>query len=165
MAIQNDLYNQFQRNKLNIQTVDIETQTSHTNNNAAVNKSNVHQQYQQNMVNTASPQELTLMLYNGLIKFLNLSIQGIEEKNIQKSNSNMIKAQDIINEFMNTLDMNYDISKGLYALYDYMKRRLVDANLTKDKTIVEEVLEFAEDLRDTWTQAMKLAKQQQAANK
>ncbi|MFZ5354304.1 MAG: flagellar export chaperone FliS [Bacillota bacterium] len=125
---------------------------------------NPYQQYQQNTVYTATPQELTLMLYNGLVKFIKLAIQGIEEKNIEKANNNIIRAQDIVTEFMCTLDMQYEISNSLMALYDYMNRRLIEANLKKDKAVAEEVLGFAEELRDTWAQAMKIVKQQ-AVNK
>lgn len=126
---------------------------------------NAYKQYQHNVIYTASPQELTLMLYNGLIKFINLSIQGVEEKDIAKANNNIIRAQDILVEFMSTLDLNYEVAKGLMSLYDYMNRRLIDANINKDKDILQEVLDFAEELRDTWSQAMKLAKQQQVVNK
>lgn len=124
---------------------------------------NPYQQYQNNVVNTSTPQELTLMLYNGLVRFLKLAHQGIEEKDIEKANNNIIKSQNIVVEFMCTLDMQYEVSKGLFALYDYMNRRLIEANIKKDKAIVEEIIGFAEELRDTWAQAMKLAKQQQAA--
>lgn len=124
---------------------------------------NAYQQYQQNIVNTATPQDLTLMLYNGLIKFLKLALQGIEEKSIEKCNNNAIRAQDILYEFMNTLDMQYEISQNLMSLYDYMVRRLREANIKKDKEILEEVIGFAENLRDTWAEAMKLAKQKSAA--
>ncbi|HYF84370.1 MAG TPA: flagellar export chaperone FliS [Clostridia bacterium] len=126
---------------------------------AAANK-NPYQQYQQNTVNTATPQELTLMLYNGLVRFLKLAHQGIEEKNIEKSNNNIIRSQDIITEFICTLDMQYEVSDGLYALYEYMNRRLVEANIKKDMAIIEEVIGYSEELRDTWAQAMKLTKQQ-----
>ncbi|MHB1392792.1 MAG: flagellar export chaperone FliS [Clostridia bacterium] len=126
--------------------------------------SNASKQYQQNMTNTASPQELTLMLYDGLVKFLKLSIQTIEEKNVERANNYIIRSQDIILEFMCTLDMKYEISKSLMPLYDYMNMRLIEANSKKDKIIVEEVLGYAEELRDAWAQAMKLAKQQ-AVNK
>ena len=125
-------------------------------------KSNPYQQYQQNTVNTSTPQELTLMLYNGMVRFLKLAHQGIEEKNIEKANNFIIRSQDIIIEFMSTLDMQYEVSDGLYSLYDYMNRRLVEANIKKDKAIVEEVIRYSEELRDTWAQAMKLAKQQAA---
>ena len=124
---------------------------------------NPYQQYQQNKVNTSSPQELTLMLYNGLVKFLKLAYQGIEEKNIEKANNNIVKSQNILVEFMSTLDMQYAISEELFSLYEYMNRRLLDANLKKDKAIVEEVIGYAEELRDTWSQAMKFAKQNEPA--
>jgi len=123
---------------------------------------NPYQQYQQNTVNTSTPQELTLMLYNGLVRFLKLAYQGIEEADIEKANNNIIKSQNIILEFMSTLDMQYEISEELFSLYEYMNRRLLEANIKKDKLILEEVSGYAEELRDTWAQAMKLAKQQDA---
>lgn len=122
---------------------------------------NPYQQYQQNTVSTATPQELTLMLYNGLVRFLKLAHQGVEEKNIEKTNNNLIKSQKIITEFMSTLDMQYELSEGLFLIYDYMLRRLVEANIKKDKSIIEEMIAQAEELRDTWAQAMKLAKLQE----
>lgn len=159
MAMVNNLYSQFQRNRIVIKEEEHQP-VENIEIGQAANKNKAFQQYQNNMVKTASPQELTLMLYNGLIKFLNLAKLGIEEKSIEKANNNILRAQDIIVEFMSTLDMDYEVSKGLMSLYDYMNRRLVQANIKKDKAIVEEVLGFAEELRDTWAQAMKLAKQQ-----
>jgi flagellar protein FliS len=108
---------------------------------------------------TASPEELTLMLYNGLVKFIMQAQKAIEDKDIQKANECIIRAEDIISEFQATLDMQYELSKGLAMLYDYFMDRLVEANLKKDTAILEEVLHFVKDLRDTWAQAMKLAKQ------
>lgn len=125
---------------------------------------NPYQQYKKNVVNTSTPQELTLMLYNGLVKFLKLAVQSIEENNNEKSNNNIGRAQDILEEFMSTLNMDYDISNNLYSLYDFMYWRLVDANIKKDKAIVEEIIVFAEELRDTWGKAMKLAKGLQVVN-
>ncbi|NLM74434.1 MAG: flagellar export chaperone FliS [Clostridiaceae bacterium] len=121
---------------------------------------NAYNQYKENSINTASPEELTLMLYNGLIKFIMRGIDSIEKKNIQEANTNIIRAQDIVQEFINTLDMRYEISKNLVSIYDYLLRRLIDANITKDKEILEEVLGFAKVLRDTWEEAMKLSKKQ-----
>lgn len=165
MALQNDLYSQFQRNRVFTQTQTEEVKQDNLITTQPKNNNTAFRQYQSNTVNTASPQELTLMLYNGLIKFLNFSIQGIEEKSIEKANNYILRSQDIIEEFMRTLDMNYEISNGMFALYDYMNNRLIEANIKKDKTIVEEVRGFAEDMRDTWAQAMKLAKQAQVVNK
>lgn len=121
---------------------------------------NAYNQYKENSVFTASPEELTLMLYNGLVKFIMRGMDSIERKDIQGANTNIIKAQNIVSEFMNTLDMKYELSGSLNSIYDYMLRRLIDANIAKDKEILNEVLGFANVLRDTWEQAMKIAKQQ-----
>lgn len=161
MTVMNGIYQKFPQNNINKDAA--EKHFSQLGNSEIGKRqlgSNASNQYQQNMINTASPQELTLMLYNGLVKFLKLSIQSLEEKNIEKVNNYIIRSQDIILEFMCTLDMKYEISKSLMLLYDYMNMRLIEANAKKDKAIVEEILGFAEELRDTWAQAMKLAKQQ-----
>lgn len=121
---------------------------------------NAYNQYKENSIFTASPEELTLMLYNGLVKFIMRGIDSIEKKNIQDANTNIIKAQNIVSEFMNTLDMNYEVSGSLNSIYDYMLRRLIDANVTKDNEILDEVLGFAKVLRDTWEQAMKISRKQ-----
>lgn len=163
MAVMNGIYQRFPVTNIGDRNKAEEEKTPQPNSSSSMGNSNAYQQYQQNMINTATPQELTLMLYNGLVKFLKLSIQSIEEKNMEKANNYIIRSQDIIMEFMCTLDMQYEVSKSLMSLYDYMNRRLVDANTKKEKAIVEEVLGFAEELRDTWAQAMKLAKQ--AVNK
>lgn len=165
MAIQNDLYSQFQRNRVISQTQSEEVQQENIISTQPKNSTAAYQQYQNSMVNTASPQDLTLMLFNGLVKFLNLSVEGIAEKSIEKTNINILKAQAILIEFMGTLDMNYEVSQGLFSLYDFMNNRLIKANIGKDKAMVEEVLVFAEELRDTWAQAMKLAKQSQIISK
>lgn len=158
MAIMNGIYQppRFARNIVESNDNSKNTEIEHI----TTNNRNPYQQYQQNAVNTSTPQELTFMLYNGLVRFLKTAQQGIEEKEIEKVNSFIIKSQSIITEFMYTLDMQYEISHNLYALYEYMNRRLVEANIKKDKAIVEEVIGYAEELRDTWAQAMKLAKQQ-----
>ncbi len=118
------------------------------------------EQYKENSIFTASPEELTLMLYNGLIKFIMQAQMAIDEKNIEKAHNCIVKAENIIGEFQLTLDKQYEVSNNLSLIYDYMNRRLLDASAKKDKEILSEVLGFAKDLRDTWAQAMKLAKHQ-----
>ncbi|WP_129600318.1 flagellar export chaperone FliS [Anaerophilus nitritogenes] len=115
-------------------------------------------QYKENKVLMASSQELTLMLYDGVIKFINQAMIFIDEKNIQKSHDSIIRTSDIIIELNSTLDMKYEVSKGLRSLYDFILQRLVDANLKKDKKILEEILPLVTELRDTWKEAMNLAK-------
>ncbi|HBR01949.1 MAG TPA: flagellar export chaperone FliS [Ruminiclostridium sp.] len=120
--------------------------------------SQAYNQYKENFINTASPEELTLMLYNGLIKFIMRGIDCIDKQNVQETHNNIVKAQNIIAEFSNTLDMRYEISNSLGSIYEYIYSRLVDANISKDKKILEEVLELAKTLRDTWEQAVKITR-------
>jgi len=121
-------------------------------------------QYQQSSVFTATPEELTLMLYNGCIKAIRLAEVTVEEKNYEKANYYICKAEAIIRELRNTLDMKYEISENLYNLYTYFLNRLIEANVKKDKTILEEVLHFVEEIRDTWSQAMKQARIENSQN-
>lgn len=118
------------------------------------NTSNAYELYQQNDVYTASQGKLLLMLYDGAIKFLRISKFSIDEKDFSGANKNLLKTQNILTELMCTLNMDYDISKRLYGLYDYMKRRLIEANIKKDTKIVDEVLNMLTDLRDTWQKAI-----------
>lgn len=119
---------------------------------------NAYQQYKEKSIQTASPEELTLMLYNGLVKFIMRGIDAIEKNKIEEAHQSILRAQDIIQEFMATLDKKYAVSANLELLYDYMYRRLIEANAHKDASILEEVLNMAKQLRDAWEQAMKLAR-------
>ena len=119
---------------------------------------NPYEQYKNNSIATASPAELTLMLYEGAIKFGNIAIKAIEEKDIQKAHVNIIKAQRIIDEFRNTLDFKYPVAKDFDRVYEYLERRLLEANMTKDAEIIEEVVTHLRSMRDTWKEVMKRAK-------
>lgn len=122
---------------------------------------NPYQSYKQNSVNTASPGELTLMLYNGCLKFITLAKKAINERDVEAKNTNLIKAQNIIHELMVTLNMDYKVSKELMTMYDYLHRRLVEANVKSELAIIEEVEGFVTELRDTWKEAIQLNRQQQ----
>ncbi len=113
-------------------------------------------QYQRNAIQTASPAKLTLMLFDGAIKFSNIAIEGIEEGNIEKAHNNIIKVQKIIVEFRATLDFKYPVAQEFDKVYDYIYRRLVEANMKKDKEIMEEVLRHIRTMRDTWKEVMQL---------
>ncbi|MCT4784106.1 MULTISPECIES: flagellar export chaperone FliS [Exiguobacterium] len=121
--------------------------------------SNPYAAYQNNAVTTANPQELTLMLYDGALKFTRLAKLAIEQGNIDLKNINIQKAQAIFQEMRLTLNKEIAISANLDSLYEYIWRRLLDANVKNDTTILDEVLDFTTELRDTWKEAMKLAKQ------
>ena len=125
---------------------------------------NPYQSYQQNAVNTASPGELTLMLYNGCLKFITLAKKAMKAGNVQDKNTNLIKAQNIIHEFMVTLKMDIKVSEELMVMYEYIHRRLVEANVKSDETILEEVEGLVTELRDTWKQVIQLNRQQKFGN-
>lgn len=119
---------------------------------------NPYQQYQQNSIFTARPEELTLMLYEGCIKFINKAIFMCEKRDIQGTNESLKRAQEIIEELDRSLDDQYEISKNLHLLYDYSNRRLVEANIQKDVSIMREVVDLISDLKNTWKEAMVISK-------
>ena len=114
--------------------------------------------YANNKILTASPAELTLMLYEGAIKFCNIAVAGIEEHNIEKAHNNIQKVENIIEEFQATLDHKYEVAKDFDHVYKYLMDRLVQANIKKDKAILEEVLEQLRTMRDTWKEVMQQSK-------
>ncbi|MGG3956364.1 flagellar export chaperone FliS [Bhargavaea massiliensis] len=124
---------------------------------------NPYQSYQTNAVQTASPGELTLMLYNGCLKFIAQAKKAIEEKNIEARNTNLLKAQKIIQELMVTLNMEYEVAKSMMTMYDYIYRRLVEANIKSDISILEEVEGYVKEFRDTWKQVIQMNRQRQYA--
>ncbi|MBP2645918.1 MAG: fliS [Firmicutes bacterium] len=121
--------------------------------------------YKTQQVMTASREELTLMLYNGAIRFANESIKAMEAGEKEKAHHANLRVQEIVQEFMVTLDMNYDIAKDMYALYEYITYRLVQANIQKDKEQLREAKDMLTELRDAWYQAMKQARVAEAVGK
>jgi flagellar secretion chaperone FliS len=125
---------------------------------------NPYKAYENNAVTTASPGELTLMLYNGCLKFINLAKKGIEVKDIEMKNKNIQKTQKIIQELMVTLNMEFEISKNMMSLYDYINRRLIEANIKNDSSILVEVEGLITDFRDTWKQVIQINRKYQHSN-
>ncbi|MCM3315550.1 flagellar export chaperone FliS [Rummeliibacillus sp. G93] len=122
---------------------------------------NAYNAYKQNSVTTASPGELTLMLYNGCLKFLHQAKKGILEKQMDVKNTNLLKAQNIIKELMSTLNMDLAVSNEMMVLYEYMNRRLVEANIKVDPLIIDEVEGLLVEFRDTWKEVIKFNRQKQ----
>ena len=116
---------------------------------------NAYQQYANNKVMTASPAELTLMLYDGAIKFLNIALGAIEENDVQKAHTNILKAEHIIDYLRQTLDMKYAVAQDFENIYSYLSQRLIEANLKKDPEILQEVNGHLHSVRDTWKEVMK----------
>ena len=120
-------------------------------------QNNAYAAYAKNRIMTASPAELTLMLYEGAIKFCNIAIKAVEEKNIEKANTNIHKVENIITEFQVTLDHKYPIANEFDKIYAYLQKRLLEANFQKDAEILNEVLGHLRVLRDTWKEVMQKA--------
>lgn len=124
---------------------------------------NAYAQYNNSKILTASPAELTLMLYDGAIKFCNIAMVAVEQKDIEKAHINIVKAQKIVDYFRQTLDMKYEVSKDFERVYTYLEQRLVEANIKKDKEILEEVTAHLRSMRDTWKEVMRLNKEKGTA--
>lgn len=116
---------------------------------------NIANAYQRNAVMTATPAELTLMLYEGAIKFCNIGMMAIEKKEIEKANTNIKKAQAIITELRATLDHKYPVWEDFERVYEYIYRMLVEANIHKDIEALEEALKRIREMRDTWKEVMR----------
>ncbi|WP_251860525.1 flagellar export chaperone FliS [Clostridium sp. Marseille-Q2269] len=122
---------------------------------------NAYNTYKNNSVNFASKDQLLLMLVDGAAKFSKIARQAILDKDVVKVHENLIKTQDIFYELMTTLDVTQAGTWGeqLMSIYEFIVRRLGDANVKKDIDIVDEVIPLIEDIRDTWYQAYRLSKE------
>lgn len=123
---------------------------------------NAYAQYNNSKILTASPAELTLMLYEGAIKFCNIAVTAIEQKDIPKAHNNIVKTQRIVEHFRLTLDMKYPVAKDFDRVYVYLEQRLIEANIKKDTEILNEVLEHLRSMRDTWKEVMRINREKGA---
>ncbi|MCX4295987.1 MAG: flagellar export chaperone FliS [Lachnospiraceae bacterium] len=118
-------------------------------------KQNGYAQYQNAKIMTASPAELTLMLYDGAIKFGNIAILAMENKDPGKAHENIVKVEKIVQNFRDTLDKKYAVAQDFENVYVYLLRRCHEANIAKDPEIMEEVLKHLRSMRDNWKEVMK----------
>ena len=119
---------------------------------------NAAEQYRRQQILNAPSEQLTLMLYNGCLKFIDDGKAALEEKNFEEANIQLQKAQRIISEFRLTLNMDYDISQQLFMLYNYIYDRLVEGNIKSDLAQIDEARGIISELRDAWVEAMKRAR-------
>ena len=119
--------------------------------------------YKKQQIMTATPEALTLMLYNGCLKFIKEGADALTEKNYEAANTSLQKAQNIISEFRVTLNMDYEISHQLMPLYNYAYDRLVEGNLDDNLDAIKEAADIITELRDAWAQAMKKAREEKGA--
>ncbi len=111
-------------------------------------------QYNNSRIMTAKPAELTLMLYEGAIKFCNIALAAIENNDIQNAHINIVKVQRIIDYLRQTLDMRYPVAQDFENIYSYLSQRLIEANLNKDPEILNEVNVHLHSVRDNWKLVM-----------
>ncbi len=118
----------------------------------ALPEKNPFNEYKKTQIATANQGKLIVMLYDGIIKFLNIAIENMNPKTYDVANSNIIKAQDIITELLLSLNMRDggEISQNLFNLYLYFKKVLLEANIKKDPETIKGVLKLIKDLRDAW---------------
>jgi flagellar protein FliS len=119
---------------------------------------NAYAQYRNSKVMTASPADLTLMLYDGAVKFCSIAIMAVEQKDIPKAHNHIVKVENIVNYLRMTLDMKFEVAKDFERIYNYLSQRLTEANLKKDQAILEEVREHLRSIRDTWKEVMRMDK-------
>lgn len=121
---------------------------------------NAYNAYKTNSVNYASKEQLLLMLLDGSVKFAKMGRQAILDKDVKKAHENIVKTQNIFYELIVTLDVNKggEWTNSLMSIYDFIVRRLVQANVKKDIAIMDEVIPLIEEVRDTWNQAYQISK-------
>lgn len=118
---------------------------------------NAYQTYRQTQAQTAAPGELVVMLYRGAIRFVASGVEAIEKRDIEAAHTNLVKAQDIITELLGTLDTDRggEIARNLVSIYEYLYRRLMDANLSKDAEPAREVERYLRELLPAWEAAVR----------
>jgi len=127
---------------------------------------NPYQKYKTAQYSTASPEQLLLMLYEGAIKYARQAQKDMEERNVEAANNKLKKTEDIISELMVSLNMDEggEIAQNLYNLYDYMNRRLIQANIRKDPGLVDEVITLLTSLKESWEEVIGRARNQVLQN-
>lgn len=119
---------------------------------------NPYSQYKEQSLMTMTPEQLVVELFNGCSKNLNYAKIHIEEKRYDAANISLQKAKKIIRYLDESLDHKYEISQNLASLYDYFARRIVEANIKKDITILDEIIPMIDQLGDSFRQAEKIVR-------
>ena len=119
---------------------------------------NAYNAYANSKINTATPAQLTLMLYDGAIKFSNIAREAMKHKNYEKTNTYIQKTERIIEEFRSTLDFKYPVAQEFENVYKMLSEKLLFANMKKDTEVLEDVIKHLRTMRNTWEEVMRLAK-------
>lgn len=123
-------------------------------------------QYKKNQVETATREQILILLYDGAINFLNKAKIAIEENDDGLVQKNLLGCEKILIEFMNTLDMDQggQIAETLYALYRYYYKTLVTVGISKNVEKLDEVLKHLTNLRNTWQKAIEISNAERNTN-
>lgn len=116
---------------------------------------NPYAQYREMQVQTASPEQLVLMLYDGALRFCHAARAAMERQDYETAHNQVTRAQDVIYELMAGLNPEAgEMADHLFSLYEYFTFRLIQANLRRDPKPITEVLGLVGELRGAWAQAM-----------
>ena len=116
---------------------------------------NPYMQYQRDQILTSSPAAVTLMLYDGIIKFGNISKEAMINKDIEKAHNNIIKIQNILKELLNTLNYKYEVAKDFEIIYTNIANLTFQANISKNPDDMEKAIEAMREIRETWVKVIK----------
>jgi flagellar protein FliS len=122
--------------------------------------------YLRTQIMTAGPMQLRMLLFDGAVKFARHGREALANSDFEQSYNNISRTQNIVWELSNGLNHEQapDLCDRLTALYNYMYRRLVEANMHRDPAIVDEVIELLEYERETWRQLMEKVGEEQQTN-
>lgn len=122
--------------------------------------SNAYNVYKNNSINYSSKEQLLLMLLDGAVRFSKIARQAVLEKDTKKAHEFLIKTQNIFYELIITLDMSKagDWGKNMVSVYEFIIKRLTDANMKKDASIIEEIIPLIESIKDTWNEAYNISR-------
>lgn len=123
----------------------------------ALAKANNFDAYKSTEISTANQGKLIVMLYDGAIRFLRIAMDNMQPRTYDVVNTQIIKAQDIITELMLALNMDQggEIAANLFNIYAYLKKRLLEGNISKDVGVLEEVIARLEELKGAWEEVAK----------
>jgi flagellar protein FliS len=114
---------------------------------------NGYERYRQVQLETASPLELIVKLYDGAIRFVTLAAKALEKSDYAAANTWLLRAQDIIDELNYNLNMDTgEIARNLRDLYLYFNKTLMEANVKKDGSNLKAVIDLLTSLRNAWMQ-------------
>ena len=120
---------------------------------------NAYNTYRQTQAQTAAPGELIVMLYRGAARFVSAAIEAIEANDVEASHNQLVRAQAIITELLESLNVEQggEVGRNLFRLYEFMNQRLVDANLRKEAAPARDVERLLRELLPAWEEAVRLA--------